>query len=163
MKFLRLSLLLLGTSVLINSCVKRSYDNPPDTSAIDPNVPTNATIGNFASMGLNMTSGQYRVIGDSTISGVVVADDRSGNFYKQIVIQDASGGIVLGLDKTYLYNDYPVGRKIYVKLKGLTLINYKGLPEITNSVSATGSTTGIPSITLLKRLTLIRLLRLMFL
>jgi hypothetical protein len=89
--------------------------------------------------------GKGRVFGDTTIYGIVTADDRSGNFYKQIVIQDSTGGIVVVIDKTYLYNDYPIGRKVYVNLKGLYLANYKGLPEIVYSVDALGNTTGIPS------------------
>jgi len=129
----------------ISSCVKQSFSNPPDTSTLDPNLTVNTTLQNLSQQALNMGTGQYRVLGDTTIYGVVIADDHSGNFYKQIVIQDSTAGIVVTIDKTTIYGDYPIGRKVYVKLKGLILMNYKGLPEITYSVSATGSTTGIPS------------------
>ncbi len=146
MKHIRLSILLLACSFFINSCVKQTYDNPPDTIHYDPNLPVQASVKQIVNMGVNMASGKSRVLGDTTIYGVVVADDKSGNYYKQIVIEDTSGGgLVLYLDKAYLYNDYPVGRKIYLKLKGLTLANYNGLPEIVYSADQAGNTVAIPS------------------
>ncbi len=146
MKFLRLPILLLAASVFVNSCVKQNFDAPPDTVHYDPNLPVQASIAQISSIGVNMSSGKSRVLGDTTIYGVVVADDKSGNYYKQIVIEDTSGaGLVLYIDKSYLYNDYPVGRKIYVKLKGLTLANYNGLPEIVFSADQAGVTVPIPS------------------
>ncbi len=146
MKFLRLPILLLTASVFFNSCVKRNFDTPPDTVHYDPNLPVQATLKQIVTIGTNMSSGKSRVMGDTTVYGVVVADDKSGNYYKQIVIEDTSGGgLVLYLDKSYIYNDYPVGRKIYVKLKGLTLANYNGLPEVVYSADQAGNTVAIPS------------------
>lgn len=146
MKFLRLSLCLLSATLFLGSCIKKTYDTPLDTSQYDPKLATNATLKNISDLGLALPSGKSRIMGDTTVWGVVVADDRSGNYYKQIVIEDASGGgILLYIDKSYLYADYPAGRKIYVNLKGLTLDNYNGLPEIVYSADATGYTTAIPS------------------
>ena len=145
MKLLKFSLLCFLSVAFLGSCVKQNYTSPPDTSHLDPNLTVNTTLRDLSTQALLMNTGQYRVLGDTTVYGIVIADDKSGNFYKQIVIQDSTGGIVVTLDKTTVYGDFPIGRKVYVKLKGLLLINYKGLPEITYSVSATGSTTGIPS------------------
>lgn len=148
MKILRLSVLLLGASILLNSCIKKTYDAPPDTSSIDPNLTVSCSVNNLTTEVLNSPgSGYYRQLGDSIISGVVIADDRSGNFYKQIIIDDGTAGIVLTMDKTYLYSDFPIGRKVYIKTKGLYLVNYNSLPEIVYGVStgASFSTTGIPS------------------
>lgn len=146
MKFIRLSVLLFTASLLINSCVKQDPTAPPSTANYDPNLPVQATIKNIATMGLNMNIASSRIMGDTTISGIVVANDKSGNIYKQIMIEDASkAGVVVYMDKTYLYSDFPVGRKVYVKLKGLTLTNYKGLPEIVFTADVAGNTTGIPS------------------
>ena len=128
----------------ISSCLKQGASTPPDTSQLDPNLTVNTTLADLSSQALTMASGSYRTLGDTTVSGVVIADDRSGNFYKQIVIQDATGGIVLAVDKASLYLDYPIGRKVYVKLNGLKLINYNGLPEITFNPAAAGNP-GIPS------------------
>jgi len=145
MKLLKISVLCLLSTVVIGSCIKQKYTSPPDTTTLDPNLPVNASLLSLANQAFSMNSGQYRVLGDTTVYGIVIADDKSGNFYKQIVIQDSTGGIAITLDKTTVYGDYPIGRKVYVKLKGLLLMNYAGLPEITYSVNSLGKTTGIPS------------------
>ena len=146
MKFIRISIILLSCSLLVNSCIKQAFDAPPDTIHYDPNLPVQATLKQISTMGANMSSGKSRVMGDTTVYGIVVADDKSGNYYKQIVIEDTSmGGLVVYIDKSYLYNDYPVGRKIYLNLKGLTLANYNGLPEIVYTADQAGVTVPIPS------------------
>ena len=145
MKFLRLSGLLLSSIMLLNSCLKKQFDAPPDSSQQDPKLTVNCNISVLSNMAMMMTAGKTRLMGDTTIYGVVVGDDKGGNIYKKIFIQDSTGGMQLILDKTYLYGDYPVGRKIYVKLKGLLLMNYKGTPDIVFSMNDDGSTNGIPA------------------
>jgi hypothetical protein len=145
MKFAQFSTLFLAGSLLLHSCVKKDFDNPPNTSSVDPKLTVNGSLSDLSLSALNLSSGKYRTMGDTTVYGIVVGDDKGGNIYKKIFIQDTTGGLQLILDKTYLYSDYPVGRKIYVKLKGLTLMNYKGTPEIVYSVNTDGTTNGIPS------------------
>src|ERR1035438_2308316 len=107
MKIIRFSLgLLIISAFSLGSCIKQAYDNPPSTSEYDPNLPVNLTISQLSDIALNLQSGGYRKMGDSTIYGIVTADDRSGNFYKQIVIQDSTGGRSIGIDQTNLYADY---------------------------------------------------------
>lgn len=67
---------------------------------------------------------------EEIISGIVVADDKTGNFYKTIVIQDTSGGIAIAINGLNLHNDYPVGRRLFVKVKGLLLFDYRGLMQL---------------------------------
>jgi len=142
MKIFRLVFGAFAMSICLSSCIKQSFDNPPDASQYDPHIPVNLSIAQLSNIALNMAVGQYRTMGDSTIYGIVTADDRTGNFYKQIVIQDSTGGITVSIAQTNIYADYPIGRRIYIKLKGLTLINYKSLPEIGLSASsATGTIT----------------------
>jgi hypothetical protein len=146
MKLIRLSLMCLLGGTIISSCVKQKFDAPPDTSQYDPHLTTNSKVFDFASSGINLQVGQSRVLGDSIFDAFIVADDRSGNLYKKIVVQDSAGyGMSLILDKTYLYGDYPVGRHIYVKTKGLVLLNYKGVPELVYSINPDNTTTGIPT------------------
>ncbi|MEI8280311.1 MAG: DUF5689 domain-containing protein [Bacteroidota bacterium] len=132
----------LLSAITFTSCVKQKYDSPPDQSTIDPNLPVNVTVGKISSMALQ---GTRQILGDSTIEGIVVADDKSGNFYKQIIIQDSTGGIVIKLDATNLYNDYPIGRKLYVNLKGLFIGNYKNSPQIGYALDNSGAMTSIPT------------------
>jgi hypothetical protein len=147
MKRAYFSFLVLAGSILLNSCLKQNYSTPPDVSSVDPHLAVNGKLHDLAYSAQYLTSGtKSRILGDSTVYGIVVGDDRSGNLYKKIVIQDTSeAGITLIIDRTYLYADFPVGRKVYVKLKGLYLVNYKGTPEIVYSVNPDGTTGGIPS------------------
>lgn len=150
MKFTKIGLLLCSALLGIAACVKKDFDAPPDTTHYDPMLSTQATLRELADQALNMESGSSRVMGDTTIWGIVVGDDHYGNIYKQIIIQDTSGGgIAVLIDKTTLYGDYPVGRKVYIKLKGLMLTNYNGLPEIVYDFDPDGTSNGIPSSLLL--------------
>lgn len=67
---------------------------------------------------------------DIVIKGQVVSEDRSGNVYKSLYIQDETGGIELKLGKSGLYNDYKLGQWVYVKCSGLTLGAYNGMLQI---------------------------------
>jgi hypothetical protein len=130
-------LLLIGIAVNFSSCLKKEFDTPPDESGIDPHLQVTHTIAQLKSLP------QTQIDSDVVISGIVCMDDRSGNYYKKIVIQDSTGGIEVLIDQTNLYTDYPVGRKIYIKCKGLTLGGYHGLPQLGSAPDAQGSLTMI--------------------
>ena len=110
------------------SCVKTDFDQPP-VGGDGMDIPTNATIADIKA--LDETSGGYdRINDDLVIGGVVVMDDRSGNYYKTLVIQDSTGGIEVKFSNGYLYNRYPVGRKIYIRCQGLVLGDYNKLIQL---------------------------------
>lgn len=76
-------------------------------------------------------SGSFECILDEyIIEGIVVADDRTDNFYKSIILQDSTGGITIRMDASGLYNDYPIGRKICVRLKNLWLGDYAKMIQL---------------------------------
>lgn len=127
----------------MSSCVKENFDNPP-FGGTDPNVVVNFSIDSVKARYLN-TGVNYQFTEDKIIEGVVTADDKSGNFYKQIVIQDSTGGIVVLLEATSLYTSYPIGRRVAIKLKGLWVVAYKNLIQIAGSIAADGSFNGISS------------------
>ena len=127
-KFLKLPITvatLFIIAVTVNSC-KKDFDNPP--AYVDPNVVANTSIATLKAM--HASGGFEAVTTDLIISGVVIADDKSGNLYKEIYIQDATGGIAIELNGTNLYTSYPVGRKIYIKMKGLYLSDYAGMIQV---------------------------------
>ncbi|WP_428743671.1 DUF5689 domain-containing protein [Tenacibaculum sp.] len=80
---------------------------------------------------------------DITISGYVISDDREGNFYKTLVIQDKpenpTVGVEIKIDDANLGARYNVGRKVYVKLKGLALSKPYSAFEI--GIKGTGNRT----------------------
>ncbi len=59
------------------------------------------------------------------MEGYIVSSDRSGNFFEQLIIQDKSlnptRGIRLLIDVNPLYTTYEFGRKVFVKLDGLSV------------------------------------------
>ena len=59
------------------------------------------------------------------ISGYVVSDDQTGNFYKELFIQDSPTdpqyAVKIAVDVASLYTKYDLGRKIYLKLNGLAI------------------------------------------
>ncbi len=81
------------------------------------------------------------------IQAVVVANDEYDNWYKSIVIQDSTGGIMLLLDGQNLFQDYPIGALIRLRLKDLLLSDYRRMIQLVGAVdSSSGSlvTGGIP-------------------
>lgn len=58
---------------------------------------------------------------DYRIGGVVTASDESGNFYRTFVVDDLTGGVEVMAGLYDLHTLYPIGRVVYVNLKGLTL------------------------------------------
>lgn len=137
------ALVLLTLFGTLASCDK-NFDEPPGPG--DPNITPNMTIAQFKA--LHTTPGNLTAITqDIIISGVVVANDKSGNFYKQLFIQDTTGAIQLSLDATNLYTSYPVGRRIYVRANGLTLSDNNGtmLLGVRAMINGSPSLEGIPS------------------
>lgn len=134
-----LSLIITGSALTLSSCLKKDFDTPPNESGNDPGLPVTHTIAQLRVMP------QAEIKDDITIAGVVSMDDRSGNYYKKIVIQDATGGIEVEVDQTNLYTDFPVGRKVYIKCKGLFLGSYHGLTQLGYTPDERGTLTGIPA------------------
>lgn len=64
------------------------------------------------------------------ISGRIVSNDESGNVYKNIAIEDATGAIVISVNGTGLYSFLPMGQKVILSLNGLDFGAYSNMPEI---------------------------------
>ncbi len=126
------------------SACKKNFDQPP--GAGDPNIVANTAIANLK--GLHTFPGAYDVISDDLIiTGIVVANDKSGNLYKQLFIQDSTGGLQVLLDANSLYGTYPVGRRIFIRCKGLCISDYNGTMELGVKATVAGSPSveGIPA------------------
>lgn len=113
--------LVITTCLVMASCQKK-FTDPPLIG--NPDVVANITIKDIKA---RYNSGKpVAITDDAVIEGIVSCDDKSGNYYQQIAIQDATGGVLLRLGTFNLFNNYPVGRKVFVKLKGLYLGQYSG-------------------------------------
>lgn len=124
--------------IVLFSCQKK-FDQPEDSRNYDRQLPVNYTIRQ-----LQLLPQATVITDDIIVSGIVVMDDKEGNYYKKIALQDTSGGIEVLIDQNNLYNDFPVGRKIYIKCKGLYIGAYGQNLQLGYTPDGTGSLSEIP-------------------
>ena len=59
------------------------------------------------------------------VRGYVSSSDFSGNFYKEFYMQDEienpTAGIKVSINQVDSYNQFNVGREVYIKLQGLSI------------------------------------------
>lgn len=115
---LRLLILIGMTTSVLTSCVKKEYDEPA-TANVDPDLIATHSISQFIAMATGPVPKE--ITQDVILSGVVIADDESGNFYKEIIIQDSTAGLSISVDISNFYTEYPIGRRLFIKAKGLYL------------------------------------------
>lgn len=76
------------------------------------------------------SQGASFVISDTAyLYAVVTADESSGNLYKQLYVQDKTGGINLQLEESA--NNVRIGDSIRIVLNGLAVTSYNNLMQIT--------------------------------
>lgn len=145
-----LYLLLTGSLVVqCISCIKTQPELPPDLRHHDPQLAVSHTIAELKALNGFY---DYKTGGDTTliqadiiICGIVTADDRTGNFYKRIVVEDSTAAISVLLDAYNIYNDFPQGRRVYIQCKDLYLGYDGGLPVLGYTPTPQLSLTGIPA------------------
>ncbi len=115
-------------AVLAPSCVDLNFDEPP-LEGEDPGLTANITIAQLKSR--LVAPAAFRAIDDDVvIKGVIVADDRSGNFFNSFILQDETAGIEVRHSISNAYNFFPTGREIYIKCKGLVLGDNSGVTQL---------------------------------
>ncbi len=123
--------LFILTSVTMTSCVKDDFDQPevPDPCDVSSGLtPTSGLtvqhlLAEYPSFKVLDAAGEVREFptdSNYVFEGVIVSSDEAGNFYKAIYVQDATGGLMLSIDGSNLFNDYKVGQTVHIKLSGLT-------------------------------------------
>jgi len=149
MKTINLKLTLLFTAfiLVLTACVKEDFDEPP-AEGTDPDVEVNATIADIKAF---YQPGNYVQIDEDLIfSAIVVADDRSGNFFRNLVLQDETGGIQMRFNFTDLHNNYPIGRRLFIRARDLYISDFNGTLQLGGGVErdAAGNITGMDGIPL---------------
>jgi hypothetical protein len=105
--------------------------NPANIDILDDN--DNRAILSFAQAG----------IVSKHIKAYVIGNDESGNIYKQIYLQDETGGILVIVNLTGLFAQFPVGQEVIVELDNLCIGKYYGAyqigtPQLSKSISSKG-------------------------
>ncbi|TRZ45836.1 DUF5689 domain-containing protein [Robertkochia solimangrovi] len=83
-------------------------------------------------------------LSDGTIfTGVITADDESGNFNRELYVQEGNNGIRIPIDGNRIFGEgYTIGSVLVVDASGLLLREVNGVPEIFRQVP--GSVEAIP-------------------
>jgi hypothetical protein len=131
-----LAVAFIASLAIVNSSCKKQFDAPPPYAAAG--ITPNSTIRDLKAR--HTSSSDVELITDDVIiKGIVIADDKSGNYFKSLVIQDATGGILIRLEGSSLYTAYPVGMELVIKCKGLYLGDYNGLIQLGGDVDNSGT------------------------
>ncbi len=113
-----------ATVALLTACHDGPFDPPP--SADNP-LPATTTIADVR----RLTDGtSVTVTNDIAVCGIVTTSDRRYNFYRSLCIESDGAALefLAGIDR--LHVDYPVGCRVTVLLRGLTLGMYRGVLQV---------------------------------
>ncbi|WP_430812355.1 MULTISPECIES: DUF5689 domain-containing protein [unclassified Carboxylicivirga] len=98
-----------------SACDNRDYDTPP-ILAPEYGEKATHTIKEFKEQ---FTGEFLEIEGNVIITGIVTANDESGNLYKKMIIQDDEQAIELSIDQNSIYNTFRVGQQVFVECEGL--------------------------------------------
>ncbi len=134
-----LGLVILAFS--LNSCVKDTDYSTPQIKCEEPQIDASqltsieAVLANWHALNPGPYDKNVLKFADETaepvyLTGYVVSKDDTGNFYKEIFIQDdpvdPQHALKVAVDMRSLFTKYDVGRKLYVQLNGLGLNKVHG-------------------------------------
>ncbi|QOD60155.1 choice-of-anchor J domain-containing protein [Polaribacter haliotis] len=126
--------LALITSISFTSCVEDGDFTVPQNLGAEENAAVEAikaavTAGTLQEISISNLKGLFvsgqatEITSDLVVKGFVTSSDISGNFYKELFIQDTpsspTAAIKIAIELTDSYNKYNLGREVYVNLKGL--------------------------------------------
>jgi len=152
-KFLTLVLALVA-SIAITSCVEDDDFSIPSSLGDEENAAVQQILDDMVAGTLTEVSiAEVKMMYDPSeeipfevdteivIKGYVSSSDKTGNFYKEIYVQDnfenPTSGIKVIINQTDLYNKYNKGREVYIKLNGLQI----GEERVGNGVITIGGGT----------------------
>lgn len=132
---------------LITSCVQDDDFSVPKDLGVEENkglealLSSGATEVSMAELKLRYANNYRKPVlidTDVYIKGYVSSSDKEGNFFKELFLQNAAEnpteGIKVILNQVDTYNQYNVGREVYIQLKGL----YIGEERMGNEVVTIG-------------------------
>lgn len=110
---------------LVSGCGYNDFGEP---EPVEENPESNVTMAElrvlYERVGVTTFSRDY------VLDGVVTASDKSGNFYRTFIVEDVTGAVEVKAGLYDLHTLYPIGRKVSVRLKGLTLGRYNGMYQV---------------------------------
>lgn len=122
----------------VNACLKGPNDLPPIYGNEQWEQEINTHIKNLNQLKPDLGA-PLLIDQDWVLKAVVRADDESGNFSEKIIIEDSLAGIAMLINEKSLFTRFPIGKKIYLRLKGLYIGNRYGTFELGSSPVADNS------------------------
>lgn len=110
------------------SCVKDDDYEIPDPNGKRPLPSFAGKVVSFGDVAAKATASVTTYTADEAIEGYVISSDEGGNIYKKIYIQseDKKNAVVVAINKTGLYSDFPLGSKVQLRLKDLSIHQANG-------------------------------------
>ena len=140
--------LFAAIAILLFSCVKTDDFETPTPNLLEDDFKGNLTSISAIKGNYNPSTGEIYTFQETEtfIEGFVISSDEAGNFYKKLIIQDKAenptSGIQILMDETALFQTYEFGRKVYVKLDGLSLWLNNGVFQL--GIQNRGDVVAIP-------------------
>lgn len=121
--------------VLCFSCEDKEFEVPQAQPLV---IPSGDVISIRALIsGLERLESKSKITfnkGNQFVEGYVISSDQEGNFFKELVLQDLPenprAGVILQLDERAMYQRYPLGSKIRIRLKGLSVGFENGVAQL---------------------------------
>ena len=132
-------MLMLSAVMVLFGCVKdREFNSPKESCVTD--LVANTT---FLEVKNLYNEGVIQIQDDLIIEGYVISSDEAGNFFSSLHFQDKpdnpTEGLQMDFDLRNSHLFYPIGSKIYIKLKGLYLGKQKGVYKLGGTFSSFGN------------------------
>ena len=117
-------------AVVATSCVQDDEFDVPDSDTAVVDLEGDVTIDQLRNLylqELNTNENEFLTFSetDSYVTGYVISSDEGGNFFEELILQDSpanpKAGVKVLIDVNPLFTVYEFGRKVHVKLDGLTV------------------------------------------
>ncbi|MBZ9777786.1 DUF5689 domain-containing protein [Psychroflexus sp. CAK8W] len=122
----------LGMILSTSSCVEDDDFNAPQFEQTPPDIE-----GNIVSLSVlegileQNDNGPFTFNDtDNVVEAYVISNDESGNFFRELIVQDKpenpTYGVAIQVDVNPLFTKFDFGRKVYIKLDGLSVGQREG-------------------------------------
>lgn len=137
-KYLKLALFALVMGLTVTSCIDEDWTDP--TGEVAPfgnnqiqetNVVSIADLkAKYSALQKDPVNDTVRIDAGVQIKARVVANDIEGNVYNQVIVEDATGGMIICVAQGGLCGQLQIGQEILVNVGGLYYGTYRTQPQI---------------------------------
>jgi len=135
-KLLALCLVSCGVATVLTSCQgdwdEPSLSEPPfgNSAITDDGIISISELKNMYPNVFASTDQSKQITENIKIRGRVTGNDLGSNIYKQFMLQDETGAIIIGVNQSGMHGFLAEGQEIVVDLKDLYIGGYRKQPQI---------------------------------